>query len=159
KPSRATPSGELIEVARYNGHSHWQHLNALEREEADRSSGVSPSRLSNSSPGGIFRPRFSAKTFSLLQCPSDPSQGSYPDAGTGSVYLTRNQSWGSTNYLANWHAFANNNPQSGYRTPPQNMATITDGLANTILFSEGYAWCDGKGRLAFNSWDYHSFGI
>jgi hypothetical protein len=92
-------------------------------------------------------------------CPSDPSVRSSPDAGRGLVYLTRSQPWGSTNYLANWHAFASNNPASGYRTPPQKLAVITDGLANTVLFAEGYALCDGKGRLALNSWDYHSFGL
>src|SRR5262249_11507715 len=58
-----------------------------------------------------------------------------------------------------WHAFANNDLQSGYLTPPQSFAAIADGLANTVLFGEGYAWCDGKGRLALNSWDYHSFGL
>ena len=94
-----------------------------------------------------------------MQCPSDPSQESNPDAGGGEVYRTRNRPWGGTNYLANWNAFANNNPQSGFLTPPQRLATITDGLANTVLFGEGYAWCDGKGRLALNSWDYHSFGL
>jgi type II secretory pathway pseudopilin PulG len=109
--------------------------------------------------GGIFMPGASTRIFRLLLCPSDPSPGSYPDAGDGEVYLTQNPSWGSTNYLANWHAFANDDMQSGYLTPPQKLTNITDGLSNTILFGEGYAWCDGKGRLALNSWDYHSFGL
>src|SRR5262249_46830884 len=127
--------------------------------ESDAAPGVPVAAARAEEPGGIFRQRFSARAFPALQCPSDPSPGSYPDAGTGQVYLTRDRVWGSTNYLANWHAFANNNPQSGYLTPPQNLGMITDGLANTVLFAEGYAWCDGKGRLALNSWDYHSFGL
>ena len=151
-------SAPFEEVARYNGHRHWV-------QPADKVAAVSTEAGSVAAtsaaepPGGIFRPEFSRRTFRRLLCPSDPSVGSYPDAGDGRVYLTRNQAWGSTNYLANWNAFADAQPVKGYRTPPPSFAAITDGLANTVLFSEGYAWCDGKGRLALNSWDYHSFGL
>jgi hypothetical protein len=159
------------EMARFNGHSHWEWKIALEDVPIPPKtlSGSDPipktsqksaiTRKGNEGPGGIFRPAFSSKVFPLLQCPSDPSPATYPDAGQGQVYLTREQAWGSTNYLANWHAFANNNMQSGFLTPPQKSATIIDGLANTVMFSEAYSWCDGKGRLALNSWDYHSFGL
>jgi hypothetical protein len=143
------------EVARYNGHRHWDRQTVTESGAIDPA--VSTPTLGQ--VGGIFKPQFSPQVFALLRCPSDPSPGSYPDAGVGQVYLTHDQVWGSTNYLANWNAFANNNPQSGYLTPPQKFGTITDGLANTVLFGEGYSWCDGKGRLALNSWDYHSFGL
>lgn len=143
------------EVARYNGHRHWDQVAAGENGSIDPA--VSTPTVGK--PGGIFKPEFSPQSFALLRCPSDPSPGSYPDAGVGKVYLTREQAWGSTNYLANWNALANNNPQSGYLTPPQKFGTITDGLSNTVLFGEGYSWCDGKGRLALNSWDYHSFGL
>jgi hypothetical protein len=143
------------EVARYNGHRHW------DRAVVDETGAIEPtvSTPPAGQVGGIFKSEFGSQIFPLLRCPSDPSPGSYPDAGVGQVYLTREQAWGSTNYLANWHAFANNNPHSGYLTPPQKLGTITDGLANTVLFAEGYSWCDGKGRLALNSWDYHSFGL
>jgi hypothetical protein len=172
-PATKSESGPplLREVVRYNGHSHWEPVSTSASDQAAGSGqGRTPADKdtkafsdSNSpkqaGPGGIFRPEFSGKSFPLLQCPSDPSPGSYPDAGAGRVYLTRNQIWGSTNYVANWHALANNNPQSGYLCPPQTLESITDGLANTVLFSEAYSWCDGKGRLALNSWDYHSFGL
>jgi hypothetical protein len=164
-------AGTLQEVARYNGHRHLARMpeagaGASETATARPAPGWSGTAVSTgippagqTAPGGIFRPEISSRAFPLLQCPSDPSPDSYPDAGIGQVYRTRSQSWGSTNYLANWNAFANNNPQSGFLTPPQSFGTLTDGLASTVLFSEGYAWCDGKGRLALNSWDYHSFGL
>jgi prepilin-type N-terminal cleavage/methylation domain-containing protein len=110
--------------------------------------------------GGIFMPGANAVTFPLLQCPSDPSVGSYPDAGLGQVYLTgANGGWGSTNYLANWHALAGDDPTVGYQALAQSFSSLTDGQSNTVLLGEGYSWCDGKGRLALNAWDYHSFGL
>jgi prepilin-type N-terminal cleavage/methylation domain-containing protein len=109
--------------------------------------------------GGIFMTGANEVTFELLQCPSDLSVGSYPDAGYGKVYLNSPAgAWGSTNYLANWHALAGD-PSAGYQSMAQRLSGITDGTTNTILLGEGYSWCDGKGRLALNSWDYHSFGI
>jgi hypothetical protein len=156
------------EEARYNGHRHWarvadgangQPVTAPSPPVSNPARSLPPGTAKDAAPGGIFRPEFSSKVFPLLQCPSDPSQQDNSDAGNGEVYRTRIQRWGSTNYLANWNAFANNNPQSGYLTPPQAFITFSDGLANTVLYGEGYAWCDGKGRLALNSWDYHSFGL
>jgi prepilin-type N-terminal cleavage/methylation domain-containing protein len=111
-------------------------------------------------PGGIFMPGANDATFPLLQCPSDPSPGSYPDAGRGKVYVThQNGGWGSTNYLANWHALSGDDVHRGYTSGPQRFKNITDGQANTVLLGEGYSWCDGKGRLALNAWDYHGFGL
>jgi hypothetical protein len=159
---------ECREVARFNGHRHYAPLRelegnrlvALERDAAGEAAVTATTAATESAmPGGIFLPEFSGRAFPQLQCPSDPSPGSYPDADGGEIYRTRARPWGSTNYLANWHAFANDDPRGGYRTPPQSLARITDGLAVTVLFAEGYAWCDGKGRLALNSWDYHSFGL
>lgn len=159
------------QVADYNGHVHWEWVlvgatGHWEPPDAVYHAGTpghweppgsGPKQINK--VGGIFMPGASAKTFPLLQCPSDPSPGSYPDAGVGEVYLTKPAPWGSTNYLANWHAFASDDPQSGYLTPPQKFSAIADGLSNTVLFGEGYSWCDGKGRIALNSWDYHSFGL
>jgi Protein of unknown function (DUF1559) len=144
----------LEEVARYNGHRHWERADAIVEPAA-----LADGRGTEDAPGGVFRPEFCARVFPSLRCPSDPSPGSYADAGHGQVYLTRPRVWGSTNYLANWNAFAGNDRMNGYLSPAQSFGTITDGLANTVLFSEGYSWCDGKGRLALNSWDYHSFGL
>jgi hypothetical protein len=152
-------SDTFEEVARYNGHSHWVRPSADDAAHASTEvASVSATSAANG-PGGVFRPQFSQRSFRQLRCPSDPSPGSYADAGDSRVYLTRPQVWGSTNYLANWNAFSDGERAKGYRAPPQSFAAISDGLANTVLFSEGYAWCDGKGRLALNSWDYHSFGL
>jgi prepilin-type processing-associated H-X9-DG protein len=59
--------------------------------------------------------------------------------------------------VANWHAWGNG--ESGLWTPRQSFSAITDGLSNTILFGEAYAWCDGLGRIALYSWWYHNFGL
>jgi hypothetical protein len=155
--NRDLGSEPLEEAARYNGHRHWVRAGAGDEPRAEIVRATEAS--TNDEPGGVFRPEFSSKVFALLRCPSDPSPGTYADAGTGQVYLTQPRTWGSTNYLANWNTFAGNDRMKGYLAPAQSFGTIADGLANTLLFSEGYAWCDGKGRLALNSWDYHSFGL
>src|SRR5262249_51033544 len=46
---------------------------------------------------------------------------------------------------------------------------IKDGLSNTVLFAEGYAWCEGRGRTALLAWHnggggagfggVHNFGL
>jgi prepilin-type N-terminal cleavage/methylation domain-containing protein len=99
--------------------------------------------------------------YSILRCPSDVS--------TGPTDLA--QGWGPTNYLANWNAWGNSNgdgsatygPWSpkglGYYSPPQRFSNITDGQANTILYGEGFRLCDGLGRLALYSANYHNFGL
>jgi prepilin-type N-terminal cleavage/methylation domain-containing protein len=86
--------------------------------------------------------------YAVLRCPSDPSDQ------TGLVY----NYWGSTNYLANWHAFGNE--KNGVFTPPQPFTAIKDGLSNTLLFAEAYAECDGVGRIAlYSAGYYHNFGL
>ena len=110
--------------------------------------------------GGIFMPGANDTVFPFLRCPSDPSVGSYPDAGAGKVYLTsKSGAWGSTNYLGNYNIFAGDDAMIGYKSGANSFSAVTDGMSNTILFGEGYSWCDDKGRIALNAWDYHSFGI
>jgi type II secretory pathway pseudopilin PulG len=164
------PTTEEV-LAGYNGHTHWETVSVGGKGHWQSNGGtwhsatghyitVQTTRVEHvDKVGGIFAPGVPPTPFKVLQCPSDPSPGSYPDAGWGQVYLTRSQPWGSTNYLANWHAFAGDDPNSGYQSPAQSLATLSDGLSNTVLLAEGYSWCDGKGRLALNSWDYHSFGL
>jgi type II secretory pathway pseudopilin PulG len=164
------PTPEQVLVG-YNGHTHWETIWVGGSGHWQNNGGVYHPATGHyitvqttktqfiDTVGGIFMPSAAAATFHLLQCPSDPSPGSYPDAGSGQVYLKQDQPWGSTNYLANWHAFANDDPNSGYQSPAQRFLNLTDGLSNTILFAEGYSWCDRKGRIALNSWDYHSFGL
>jgi prepilin-type N-terminal cleavage/methylation domain-containing protein/prepilin-type processing-associated H-X9-DG protein len=88
-------------------------------------------------------------TYKILQCPADPSLNP-----NGLVYGW----WGSTSYLANYNAWASN-PSYGVWSPPARPATFTDGTSNTVLFGEGYAWCDRIGRIALYSWYYHNFGL
>jgi prepilin-type N-terminal cleavage/methylation domain-containing protein len=181
-----TPGHWDWEVAGYNGHTHWEQVWVPATGHWQHNGGtyhpatghwqnnggtyvpatghnVTKTRQVTThinNIGGIFMPGANEVTFPLLQCPSDPSVGSYPEAGSGQVYLTSATGpWGSTNYLANWHALAGDDPNVGYQSLAQHFGTITDGLTNTVLLGEGYSWCDGKGRLALNSWDYHSFGL
>jgi prepilin-type N-terminal cleavage/methylation domain-containing protein/prepilin-type processing-associated H-X9-DG protein len=87
-------------------------------------------------------------TYPVLQCQSDPT---LPQ--TGQVY----GSWGSTNYLANYNAWAGSS--GGIWAAPMRFSAIGDGLSNTILFGEGYVNCDRIGRIALYSWWYHNFGL
>jgi competence protein ComGC len=85
--------------------------------------------------------------FELLTCPSDPS------TAAGAEWLA----WtGTSNYLANWYVLGNG--QSCYGDP-RRFRDITDGLANTVLFAEGYAFCDGRVRPALTVCGSHNFGI
>jgi prepilin-type N-terminal cleavage/methylation domain-containing protein/prepilin-type processing-associated H-X9-DG protein len=100
---------------------------------------------------GIWISPVEETPFKILQCPSDPSA-----LPSGLVYTN---TWGGTNYLANWNAFSDYPTQtSGVWALPVRFNQITDGLSTTILFGEGYQTCDGLGRIALYSWYYHNFG-
>jgi prepilin-type processing-associated H-X9-DG protein len=61
--------------------------------------------------------------------------------------------WTGTNYLANWNTLCAPEPAAaGYAAIPQTFNSVTDGLSNTILLGEAYAWCEGRGRTAFLAW-------
>jgi hypothetical protein len=119
----------------------------------------------------IWNSQAHAVSFKGLQCQSDPSRNPM-----GTVF---NGYWGGTNYMANWNAFSAStgdgttpwgpwSPEGGFLgwwTPAQPMASIQDGLSNTILFGEGYQTCDDVGRIALYNAEYsgyepyHSFGL
>jgi prepilin-type N-terminal cleavage/methylation domain-containing protein len=100
---------------------------------------------------GIWKAGVHERIFRILLCPSDPS----PGKPTG---LVHNSHWGSTNYLANWHAWGSGT--GGVWTPPQAFKNLSDGTTSTVLFAEAYAWCDGVGRIAlYSAGHYHNFGL
>jgi prepilin-type N-terminal cleavage/methylation domain-containing protein len=118
---------------------------------------------------GAWAPDVRALTYSVLRCGSDPSFGSDPQAFEGQVYIRSGGPWGSTNYLANWNAFTNGDAARGINAPSVNVNNISDGLSNTVMFAEGYAWCEGRGRVALMPWlsgnglnnggGVHNFGL
>ena len=92
---------------------------------------------------------------SVLLCPSDPSPGTDPNApSVGILYPTSagKDYWASTNYVANWNTISVPDRTLGFKAPPQDKSAITDGLSNTILLAEAYAYCDGIGRTAYVAW-------
>lgn len=102
--------------------------------------------------GGVSMPGPRYVKFKILECPSDISMGSDPQAQDGYVYLQNQGPWGATNYLANWNVFSNGDATQGYLAPPGNLTKMQDGLSCTIMFGEAYSWCDGLGRSALLAW-------
>jgi prepilin-type N-terminal cleavage/methylation domain-containing protein len=101
---------------------------------------------------GIWNPANRTAVLSVLRCPSDPSYGSAVQANNGTVYANTTP-WGGTNYLANWNIMCAPLPAAdGYTAPPVNFSSVSDGLSNTILLAEAYAWCEGRGRTALLAW-------
>ena len=103
------------------------------------------------SPGGIYIahngtsiPEVKNATFPELVCPTDPSRH-----GTGGD--------DKTNYLANWYALSDG-IRGTYRRA-QRFSSLSNGMANTVLFAEAYSTCDALPRLALYSSHYHNFGI
>jgi prepilin-type N-terminal cleavage/methylation domain-containing protein len=115
---------------------------------------------------GIYRDSIRKTVVPLLLCPSDPSMAATPQASDGLVYADSTP-WSATNYLANFNALSSADHDKGYLSFPQRMVNITDGLSNTVLMSEGYAWCEDRGRTAWMAWhaDFipyggvHNFGL
>ncbi|MDX1947220.1 MAG: DUF1559 domain-containing protein [Pirellulaceae bacterium] len=100
---------------------------------------------------GIWVPAVRTTTYPFMRCPTDPTAGNGLSSG-----------WGNTSYLGNYNVF-----DSGQRIPanqplytlPSRFSNISDGLSSTVLFAEGYAFCDGFPRIALYSWYYHNFGL
>jgi prepilin-type N-terminal cleavage/methylation domain-containing protein/prepilin-type processing-associated H-X9-DG protein len=98
---------------------------------------------------GIWAEGVVKKPYKILQCRADPKL-----SNDGMVY----GGWASTNYLANYNAWASA-PALGRFSPPTAPSSFLDGASNTVLFGEGYANCDTIGRIALFSWYYHNFGL
>jgi prepilin-type N-terminal cleavage/methylation domain-containing protein len=102
---------------------------------------------------GVWNPTTRAIPLNVLQCPSDPSYGATGNAIGGLVYAAQISPWTGTNYLANWNILCAPLPATdGYAAPPQSFTSVTDGLSNTVMLGEAYAWCEGIGRTAFLAW-------
>jgi prepilin-type processing-associated H-X9-DG protein len=133
-PSGGSPGGTVVE--HYNGHD-WVYTTTTGGSSGE-----------GYHPHGIWIDGAHQATFKVLECPSDPS-----GSGDGLVYGY----WGPTNYLANYNAFAG--AGSGVWVKPPTLAFFKDGTSNTVLYGEGYSWCDRIGRIALYSWFYHNFGL
>lgn len=98
---------------------------------------------------GIWRPEHRKRTFPLLRCPTEQTS---PD---GTVYKGE---WGATNYLANWNAFTNRKASDGYTAKNANFQKFINGTSKILMFGEGYAECETRGRTAFLAWHKGSDG-
>ncbi|MBP3957008.1 DUF1559 domain-containing protein [Gemmata sp. G18] len=159
-----------VQVRGFNGHVHWewQWVGRTGHYEPANAvwvpgtggrwepPGSGPRTVTQT--GGIYGAGISETRFSVLRCWNDASIGSDPDAGDGRVYAAQPTKWGSTNYLANWNALGGDS-RLGYQSPPRALSALSDGAACTVLFAEGYSWCDARGRVALNSWEDHGFGL
>jgi prepilin-type N-terminal cleavage/methylation domain-containing protein/prepilin-type processing-associated H-X9-DG protein len=104
---------------------------------------------------GTFKMENRTRKHTLLLCPSDPSPGTDPNApSVGVLYPTNGgiDYWSATNYLANWNAISLPDRSKGYKASSQDKSAITDGLSNTVLLAEAYAYCEGMGRTAYVAW-------
>jgi len=102
---------------------------------------------------GVWSPTARGTQLPILRCKSDPSAGnSNGEANAiGQVYLQYG-AWGGTNYLANWNCITTQDASLGWQAGPNVITSIPDGLSNTIMLGEAYAWCDGLGRTAAFAW-------
>ncbi|GIW82794.1 MAG: hypothetical protein KatS3mg105_4601 [Gemmatales bacterium] len=159
-----------VETIDYNGFKIWKYVE-VGGEPAQPGRWEPPPKLISpykpgywDPPDGAPKPKgridlVRSHTYKVLMCPSDPSANQ-----------TRIVSgWGATNYLANWNALSDSNGDGstifgnwstqGYKARAHSFSEISDGLSNTILFGEGYNYCDSLPRIALYSWHYHNFGL
>jgi prepilin-type N-terminal cleavage/methylation domain-containing protein len=79
--------------------------------------------------------------------PGDPS---VPSGGRSPTWCNR----GMTSYAANWHVFRGGWGEDWQQGGPSRLASVTDGLSNTIFFAERYAVC---GLQAPGTWGAPSY--
>jgi type II secretory pathway pseudopilin PulG len=80
-----------------------------------------------------------------LICPSDPSGGA--TLGKSMTYYGGANYWGASNYGANYFVFGN--PNHGHTEGSNTLGVMTDGLSNTVFFSEMYATCGWTNDIYF----------
>ncbi len=94
------------------------------------------------------------KTF---QAPADPTM---PASGTGWSTGGRGMGRGLTSYALNWHVYRGGWGEDWQPGGVNRIASITDGLSNTIFVSERYAVCgpgsEGGGN---NAWSVGQGGV
>jgi hypothetical protein len=81
---------------------------------------------------------FDRSVVKVLQAPGDPS---LPGGGRGWATGDDNQPRSLTSYAANWHVFRGGWGEDWQVGGVNRIASITDGLSNTIFFAERYAIC------------------
>lgn len=102
---------------------------------------------------GLWDPTNRGAPINVLRCPSDPTYNNTVGARDGMVNVNSSLPWVGTNYLANWNIMCADLPATaGYSARPQTFQNVTDGMSNTILIAEAYAWCESRGRSAFLAW-------
>jgi prepilin-type N-terminal cleavage/methylation domain-containing protein len=137
----------------------------IEQENTFKSAEVNgyfPNAISNPNAPGVSFPQFNnghqsnswwidrdrIKTF---QAPGDPSM---PADGKGWATGAAGQSRTMTSYAANWHVFRGGWGEDWQNGGVNRLASITDGLSNTIFFAERYAICGPDPNLGWNSDPY-----
>jgi prepilin-type N-terminal cleavage/methylation domain-containing protein len=102
---------------------------------------------------GVDIPAARKYIYQILRCPSDPS--------VRPNQLDLNNDWTTTSYVPNWHAWTDRveapTTTNPYNRPAQRFSGFTDGVSQTVLFTDVYANCDRWSRRALRSpeqWAY-----
>jgi prepilin-type N-terminal cleavage/methylation domain-containing protein len=90
---------------------------------------------------------FDRSVVKVLQAPGDPS---LPGGGRGWATGDDGNPRSLTSYAANWHVFRGGWGEDWQVGGVNRIASITDGLSNTIFFAERYAIC-GDASTAWSS--------
>ncbi len=151
----------------------------IEQDNLYRSSLTTGPNWDGEDPGGAY---FSAKAnyglanfvgaqvVPVFTCPSDPTvpaSGPVTNNGVWGANDGGQALWGPSSYAGNAQVFGKFAPGIGstnvYPNPYYKLEQITDGLSNTVFFSERYAVCDGTanpnvGAVRACLWDWNEPG-
>jgi prepilin-type N-terminal cleavage/methylation domain-containing protein len=93
----------------------------------------------------------------VFQAPADPSM---PADGTGWASGEDGLARGLTSYASNWHVFRGGWGEDWQVGGVNRLASIQDGLSNTIFFAERYAQCGpGDQNGGNNAWSVQGGGL